>query len=116
MDGTGILFKPVLSELGEKNTVILPLPQNGPQDYASLAEYVVTNLPREDCILVAESFSGGIAAVLSRQEIPHLKGIIFVASFLSSPKTLLASVMSFLPIGYMAQLPMAGILLRACSH
>jgi pimeloyl-[acyl-carrier protein] methyl ester esterase len=112
MDGTGILFEALLPELQEMNTVVFTLPKTGAQDYLTLSKYVLKRLPDENFILVAESFSGGIAAALSCQEIPNLKGIIFVASFLSAPKWLLAKIMSWLPVRTIAQLPMAGIAYR----
>lgn len=112
MDGTGILFEPLLSELGGMDVVSVVLPDHIPQDYESLAAYMALNLPDEDFIIVAESFSGGIAAALSQQDIPQLKGIIFVASFLSAPKKRLARLASWLPIGFLAGLPFSGLVYR----
>ncbi|MFY0675906.1 MAG: alpha/beta hydrolase [Neptuniibacter sp.] len=109
MDGTGILFEAVLPELLKMNTVVLTLPKSGAQDYLTLSKHVVKHLPDESFILVAESFSGGIAAAMSSQDIPNLKGIIFVASFLSAPKRLLARIMSWLPVRNIAKLPMASL-------
>ena len=86
MDGTGLLFAALLAELNEIETLVLALPQTGPQDYATLAEYIRPQLPQADFILLAESFAGGIAAQLSQQECAHLQGVIFVAAFLSAPK------------------------------
>lgn len=105
MDGTGILFESLLSELRGVDVLVLPLPQHGPQDYKSLSEDVSKRLPNEDFILVAESFSGGIGAILSQSHLLHMKGIIFVASFLSAPKRILAYVTSFMPLSYLIQLP-----------
>lgn len=112
MDGTGLLFEPLLPHIHNIEVLVLPLPNNGAQDYKTLAAYVVERLPKEDFILVAESFSGGIAAHLSQQSLPHLKGIIFVASFLSAPKKALAYLASFLPIRQLAQLPFSGVVHR----
>lgn len=47
MDGTGMLFEPLLRELRELDTEVVPLPNSGPQDYASLAE-VVANIIASD--------------------------------------------------------------------
>lgn len=112
MDGTGILFGPLLANIQGIEVIVLPLPNEGAQDYKSLAEYILKRLPDEDFILVAESFSGGIAALLSQLAVPHLKGIIFVASFLSAPKKLLAHFASLLPIRQLAHLPLSGIVYR----
>ena len=92
--------------------VVLPLPERGSQDYQSLSEYVVENIPDENFILIAESFSGGIAANLSCRKIPNLIGIIYVASFLSAPKRIIASIVSLLPIRAIALLPVSDIMHR----
>lgn len=112
MDGTGIFFGPLLANIQSVEAVVLPLPNEGAQDYKSLAEYILKRLPDEDFILVAESFSGGIAALLSQLPLPYLKGIIFVASFLSAPKKLLVHFASLLPIRQLAHLPLSGIAYR----
>jgi pimeloyl-ACP methyl ester carboxylesterase len=112
MDGTGILFEAILSELRGMDLLILSLPQEGPQDYQSLSTQVTNTLPDEDFILLAESFSGGIAAILSGNELPNMKGIIFVASFLSAPKKLFTYLTSYLPIKFLSQLPLSSIVHR----
>lgn len=43
---------------------------------------------------------------------PHLKGIIFVASFLSGPKKLIALLASFLPLRHLTMLPFSGAIYR----
>ncbi|WP_290612842.1 alpha/beta fold hydrolase [Arsukibacterium sp. UBA3155] len=124
MDGTGLLFEPLVKyfqngtaqeHAGQDHSLaiqVLPLPTDGAQDYRTLAANVVAQLPTEDFVLVAESFSGGIAACLSQQPVPHLKGIIFVASFLSGPKKLIALLASFLPIRHLTMLPFSGAVYR----
>ena len=112
MDGTGILFEALLSELSNMDVLSLPLPKDGPQDYESLSAYVAKHLPKEDFILVAESFSGGIAATLSTKNYSHMKAIIFVASFLSAPKKLIAYFASFLPLRALSHLPFSSIVHR----
>ncbi|SEH70807.1 hypothetical protein SAMN05660691_00907 [Rheinheimera pacifica] len=103
-----MLFGPLLANTQGMEVVVLPLPNEGAQDYKSLSQYILKRLPHEDFILVAESFSGGIAAQLSQQIVPHLKGIIFVASFLSAPKKLMAHFASLLPIRHLTHLPFSG--------
>ncbi len=124
MDGTGQLFEALVKYFqslsaqeqavqGESLTVqVLPLPIAGAQDYRNLAAKVLQQLPSEDFILVAESFSGGIAACLSQQAVLHLKGIIFVASFLSGPKKLIAYLASHLPLRHLAHLPFSNAVYR----
>lgn len=112
MDGTGILFGRLVPNIQGLEVLVLPLPNEGPQDYKSLSECILKLLPDQDFIIVAESFSGGIAALLSQQVIPHLKGIIFVASFLSAPKRIIANFSSFLPLRFLAHLPFTGVVYR----
>ena len=106
MDGTGNLFKDAVSELSMMDVIILSLPNEGPQNYQDLSSSLIKDLPEEDFIIVAESFSGGIAACLSNDQPPHLKAIIFVASFLSAPKKHIAYLASLLPIQQFTKLPL----------
>lgn len=107
MDGTGELFAPLLPYLSEINVKIIPLPQSGEQNYPALASYVKSELPYDDIVLVAESFSGPIAAILAQNTSIKIKGIIFVASFLSPPSQLLLKLASFMPVKTLAKLPLA---------
>ncbi len=112
MDGTGILFEKLLLYLKGCEVIVLPLPNDGPQDYLFLSEYIVKLLPNEYYILVAESFSGGIAALLSQQSLSHCKGIVFVASFLSAPNRILVNIACLLPIRLFVHLPLSGFVFR----
>lgn len=113
MDGTGILFEQILANIQGVDVSVLSLPKEGSQDYQSLAGNILKRLPNQNFILVAESFSGGIAAILSQRKIPHLKGLIFVASFLSGPKKLGAHLASFLPLHFLAHLPFSNVVYRS---
>lgn len=112
MDGTGLLFAPLLAELSGVDTQVIPLPKEGPQDYESLTRWVIERLPTEDHIILAESFSGAIAARVSLSACAALKGIVFVASFLSSPSALAVHAARLLPIRTLARLPGAVIVHR----
>ncbi|MQX53472.1 alpha/beta fold hydrolase [Alcanivorax sediminis] len=105
MDGTGMLFEPLLNELGELDTEVVPLPNSGPQDYASLAEVVAHIIGERECVLLAESYSGAIAEFLVRNYSLNIRHIIFVASFLSSPRPFLSRLAAFLPIKALAAIP-----------
>lgn len=86
LDGTGEFFKPFLDIYGRDKAQLIPLPQDGPQDYAALTEYVAQRLPVDrDYVLLGESFGGPIAANLALRGLPRMKGVVFVASFLSPP-------------------------------
>lgn len=112
MDGTGNLFEAVLSELAMTDVVILSLPSEGAQSYEALSSSLVDSLPEEEFIIVAESFSGGIAACLSNGEVTNLKAVVFVASFLSAPKKVIAYIASILPIRQFTKLPFFNLVCR----
>ncbi|MBL4658964.1 MAG: alpha/beta hydrolase [Alcanivoracaceae bacterium] len=112
MDGTGKLFTPLLKHLNEYNCQVITLPQSGAQDYSTLTNYVKNKLPTGDFILIAESFSGSIAAQLAQQNLKNLKGIVFVATFLSSPNKHLLNLAKILPIKFLIKLPTARFFIK----
>jgi pimeloyl-ACP methyl ester carboxylesterase len=105
MDGSGVLFDRLLGVLREMDTLVLDLPQEGSQDYERLEAYVRSRLPEQEFVLLAESFSGGIAARLSQRPPKNMRGVIFVASFLSAPKRWLVRIAGLLPLRFLAGLP-----------
>lgn len=107
MDGTGNLFTPLLRSLSKFECQVIALPEAGAQDYLSLTEAVKAQLPTENFILVAESFSGPIGAALASAGIENMKGIIFVATFLSPPNHLLLAISQLLPLKLISSLPFA---------
>lgn len=107
MDGTGNLFSPLLRALSNFDCEVIALPDTGSQDYASITRVVKERLPKEDFILVAESFSGPIGTALAKEGIDNLKGIIFVATFLSAPSGLLLAAAQLLPLKFLSNLPFA---------
>lgn len=115
LDGTGCLFAPLLESVKsyDNKTLVISLPQRGSQDYLTLADFVITKLPSEEFILIAESFSGPIASILAQKNITHLRGIVFVATFLSTPSPHLISLAKIFPVKLLNQLPGAGYFQRA---
>ncbi len=107
LDGTGNLFSPILGELSAFDCTVIPLPETGDQDYRALTAWVRKRLPEQDFILIAESFSGPIAATLAVAGIKNLKGIIFVATFLSVPNKPLIKMARLFPIQFLSSLPLA---------
>jgi len=110
MDGTGKLFAPFLHLLST-STIIIPFPQSGSQSYEFLASYVETQLPNEKFIIVAESFSGPIAALLAAKKLENLKGIVFIATFLSCPKPTLVLLAKLVPVKSWLGFPFAKYLI-----
>jgi pimeloyl-ACP methyl ester carboxylesterase len=112
MDGTGELFEGFLSNF-DGDYLVVPLPQSGLQDHAFLAKVIKEQLPPEDFILLAESFSGGIVSELLKLNTTHMKGVIFVASFLSSPNKYLLPIAKLLPIKALASAPLSSIVYKS---
>ena len=112
MDGTGVLFEPLLHHIGDLDYETISLPNGGPQDYSTLTDYVAARLPKQEYVILAESFSGGIAPKLARSSDANLKGVLFIASFLSSPTKFLPLLMTALPIKLLARLPLSDYLFR----
>ena len=107
MDGTGELFAPILPYLKDFDCCVVQLPQSGPQDYQTLKQYVEAKLPVDDFILLAESFSGPIGAILALSDIKNLRAIIFVATFLVAPRKRLLRTLSMVPFKLALKLPFA---------
>lgn len=108
MNGTGELFAEFLSYY-DGDHLVISLPESGPQDHATLANIINQQLPNESYILLAESFSGGIVPELLKLNPTHIKGVIFVASFLSSPRSYLIWLAKLLPIKALVSLPLSNI-------
>jgi pimeloyl-[acyl-carrier protein] methyl ester esterase len=113
MDGTGLLFKPLLEQLpGDIETEVISYPVNEKLSYEQLAEYVTKKLPtRDDYLLVAESFSGPIAFQIAQNQPSYLKSVIFVASFLHSPRRFLTAI-KWLPFTIFFHLPIPKFIIR----
>jgi len=108
MNGTGELFAEFLSYY-DGDHLVISLPESGPQDHATLANVINQQLPNKSYILLAESFSGGIVPELLKLNPTHIKGVIFVASFLSSPRSYLIGLAKLLPIKALVSLPLSNI-------
>lgn len=91
MDGAGRLFAPLCERVGRTWDIqVISYPAGGAQDYEYLARYVRDQLPHDDdFIVLAESFSGPVAYLLGVAPPPGLKAIVFVATFLESPRPVL---------------------------
>ncbi len=111
MDGGGELFYPLKPYLNGDYTVI-PLAQSGAQDYATLTAQIERQLPDEPFVLLAESFSGPIAARLAQRHLENLRGVIFVVTFLSPLSRWVLSVADALPLKKLLQLPLSSLAIR----
>ncbi|MBK6809684.1 MAG: alpha/beta hydrolase [Sandaracinaceae bacterium] len=109
MDGTGVLFQPLLD--------ILPLslvahaqryPTHEALSYDDLVARVLAALPREgDYVLVAESFSGPIALRAAATQPRGLRALVLCASFAEAPVRVPAWLTPFVRPGLMRMSPFA---------
>lgn len=111
MDGTGELFTEFLANYPFES-IIIQLPQDGLQDHVSLAKTIEKQLPNEDFVILAESFSGGIVPELLKRKNHHIKGVVLVASFLSCPSKLLLASARLIPITLIPKLPFSKLAYR----
>jgi pimeloyl-ACP methyl ester carboxylesterase len=107
LDGTGLLFQPLLEQLDANWQVqIINYPSDQCQSIQELAEQVRQQVVFDtQTVLLAESFSGLVAIELLRQGIP-LHSIIFCASFASSPRPWLLKLVDILPLSPLFRLPL----------
>jgi pimeloyl-[acyl-carrier protein] methyl ester esterase len=83
MDGTGALFRWFVEKLpAGVDAQIVSYPPDVPLSYSELSSRVLRELPAEEpYIIVAESYSGAVAVLLSSRAGPNLQAIVLVASF-----------------------------------
>lgn len=98
LDGTGLLFEPVLKELSpEIVPQVVPLPNNTPLDYEDLVPVISSCLPRTGpYFLLGESFSGPLSLMIAATRPTGLQGVILCASFIRNPTCLPSILRHFL--------------------
>jgi pimeloyl-ACP methyl ester carboxylesterase len=110
LDGTGELFAPLIEELHDSFEIqIIRYDTQKKQSYQELFDYVIENLPSDDFILVAESFSGFIAYQIGLKKPQNLKHIIVVATFLQNPRPRLLNLIAN---SYILSLPIPKIIIK----
>ena len=101
LDGTGLLAPKLRHALeGNHSVTTLAYPPHLCR-YEDILEWTKSQLPNDDFILVAESFSGPVAVLLGAEAPPKLKGIAFVATFARRPVNLpvfLAYLIEIMPL------------------
>jgi pimeloyl-ACP methyl ester carboxylesterase len=97
LDGTGMLFEPLLKELSpEIAPQVIPLPNHMPMSYATLVPIMSSLLPKgAPYFLLGESFSGPLSLMMASSKPEGLQGVILCASFIRNP-TYFPSVLRFI--------------------
>jgi len=87
LDGTGLLFKPLVAALPAAITpTIVPYPGDRHLTYQQLLPLALKALPQSNpFILLGESFSGPLAAMIAAERPKNLVGLILCASFVTKP-------------------------------
>jgi pimeloyl-ACP methyl ester carboxylesterase len=103
MDGTGVLFEPLLRALRvDESAAVAAYPGDRQLGYVELVPLVLDALPRErPFVLVAESFGGPLALAVAVLRPPGLIAVVLCASFVSNP---IAAVPTWL--GWLARAPL----------
>jgi pimeloyl-ACP methyl ester carboxylesterase len=113
LDGTGILFKPLIDALPDEfDILVISYPANKKLNYSELVELVINQLPEEKFILVGESFSGYIAYQVAISKPKNLISVIFVATFLENPRPLLLGLFSWLPGNLILSAPIPNFIVK----
>lgn len=96
LDGTGILFKPLIAALpSEISTIVVAYPGDQPLGYSELLPIVLAALPtNRPFVLLGESFSGPLAVMAAATRPPGLTGLVLCASFVQSPHPYLPSFLN----------------------
>lgn len=95
LDGTGILFRPLLAALpGDIRPGVITYPADCVLSLPEHARLALRQLPPGKSMLVAESFSGLVALAMLMEAPSRIGGIIFVGAFAEPPRPFL---MKFAP-------------------
>jgi pimeloyl-ACP methyl ester carboxylesterase len=85
LDGTGDLFAPFVAALGGAAAQVVRYPTDRSMDYAELEAVARSQLPQDDFVLLAESFSGPVGISIAASPPPGLRGLVLCATFASNP-------------------------------
>jgi pimeloyl-[acyl-carrier protein] methyl ester esterase len=108
LDGTGLLFRPLLAALTtELQPKVIGYPANEVLELPDLAAFVLRQLPPHKVVLLAESFSGLVALSLLTSAPHRIRGVVFVGAFAEPPRPLPLRLAPLLPrsAGIMRSVP-----------
>lgn len=107
MDGTGMLFAPLIEALSDRFPVeVVRYPLAAPAGYADLKQFAKTTLEgKGPLVLLGESFSGPIAISLTAKLPAQVKGLILCCTFARNPYPLLSPFKFMAGLAPIKQLP-----------
>ncbi len=113
MDGTGLLFRPLIEELPDFiEPIVVTYPTQKKFSSANLVNQIKAQLPEEPFILLAESFGGWISYQLALDKSLPIEKMILIASFISNPNPQLLLWTKILPVTQLLKLPIPEFLVR----
>ena len=89
LDGTGLLFRPLVAALADARTKVVAYPNDNALSLDEHARWVIRLLPGEKVVLLAESFSGLVALRVLQEAPSRIAAVIFVGAFAEPPRPLL---------------------------
>lgn len=94
IDGTGRMFGPLIDQLPAwLRPLVLDYPTHEQLSYPELANRLAARLPQDTpFIIIAESFAGPLALLLSETGNPQLKALVLCATFVSNPRPWLSKL------------------------
>lgn len=113
LDGTGLSYGP-LGEAMPKNTevTVVSYPTGQKLSYRELVQCAYEQLPRnKPLVLIAESFSGPITISLASLPPSNIKGIVFCATFMKLPRSILLGTAKYVPLALLLRKPVPDFLL-----
>ena len=114
LDGTGMVFEPLLEYLPESIApIVVRYPGDRPMTFQEHIDFNRARLPEDKpFVLLAESFSGPIGLQLLANPPANLVGVVFVATFDRYPKPFLLDLARLLPQGPLLRLFATNLLCR----
>ena len=114
LDGTGYLFKPFIEQCANPNKIItISYPTDHFIPFKELPKYIIPKLPKDQpLVLLGESYSGPVAALLATNHKLDVRGVIFVATFARYPKSFLKTLSQVLPLSWLLKLPIPNSVIR----
>ncbi|KJY98982.1 MULTISPECIES: alpha/beta fold hydrolase [Pseudoalteromonas] len=101
LDGTGYLFKNLMKELPSTLSVeVISYSSISSLSYYGQAQEIATLHSDEDVLIVGESYSGRVAYELCHLLGERVKGLVFLASFVSKP-SIYSRLASIVPISFL---------------
>jgi pimeloyl-ACP methyl ester carboxylesterase len=107
MDGTGISFEPLRKVLPKRIPVkVIQYPVDRFLSFEQTVQWVKQQVPsfQEDVIVIAESFSGPVAAALVGSGQIKAKCLILCSTFARSPRPVLLKLLCYLPIEHIVRI------------